>query len=317
MRRTTMPDAGIGWIALATSLLAASTYSTFAKILSPGLSPLSLVFVSECIVLTSVLLSFGAMPMARMFLRLKAREVRWLVVIGLLGGILGPALWFAGLSMTTVVNAGFFGKSQMIFTLVGASLLLGERVGRIHAVAMCTIFAGITIISLKGFTAGLTVQAGDMVIIAGAISFALGDLLLRKFAPDVHPQVTIASRSIIALLTFFALSPFIHHTFVEETLALPAALIPALIGFGFISRFINGFMFYEALERLPVSTISLVSSVDVILSTTVAYAMLGEPVLWYHFLGGGFVILGTVLLEVLGTHRTEKDLELHVRARHR
>jgi drug/metabolite transporter (DMT)-like permease len=308
-----MTDAGVGWIALATSLLAGSTYSVFAKMLSPSFSPLSLVFVSECIVLFSVLFSFGAMPMARMFLSLKAREAKWLALIGLLGGIVGPGLWFLGVSMTTVVNAGFFGKSQMVFSLVGAGLILGERLTRAHVVAMCTILAGISIIALQGFTHGLSVQAGDLVIVAGALSFALGDLLLRRFAPTVHPQITIASRSLTAIAVFLALSPFVHHTFVEQTLALPAILVPALVGFGFISRFINGFMYYEALNRLPITTISLAGSLDVILSTTAAYAMLGEPVRWYHFLGGGFVILGTLLLELLGTHPTEKDLELHLR----
>lgn len=312
-----MTDASIGWLALSTSLLAASTYNVFAKILSPAFSPLSLVFVSECIVLLSVLLSFGAMPIARMFLLLSKRELQWLAVVGVLGGIVGPTLWFTGLSMTSVVSAGFYGKSGMIFTVAGAWLMLGERSSRTHAMAMCTITAGIALIALRGFTEGLSLGYGDLLIIAGSFSFSFGDLVLRKFIPNVHPHATIASRSSLAILAFLVTAPFIHHTFVDEVRIMSSTLLPALIGFGFISRFINGFMYYEALGRLPVSTVSLVGATDVILSTAVAYAMLGEPVLWYHILGGGFVLLGTLLLETLGTHPTKKALEEHMLRKHR
>ena len=312
-----MTDAGIGWLALSTCVLAGATFNSFAKALSPSLSPLSLVFVSELLVLLFVLMSYGAVPIVKTCVRLPRKDALALVAMGCISGLAGPLLWFTGLSITTAVNAGFFGRSEMVFLLVGGTLFLGERVTRAHLLAMSTIAAGIAIISLRGFTAGLHVQAGDLVIIGAAVAFATGSILCRKRLRHIQPHILLGSRSFTAIVGFLTFSLFVPHSLAAEIGALPVALIPALIGFGFISRFINSVAFYEALKRLPISTISFATAIDVILGTVVAWAMLGESIHWFHFLGGGFILLGILLLELLGTHPTEKALEHHVRQRHR
>ncbi len=313
-----MTDAGIGWLALSTSILAGATYNSFAKSLSPALSPLSLVFVSELLVLLFVLTTFGAVPMIRECRNLRGKDAAWLFIIGTINGLIGPGLWFTGLSMTSAVNAGFFGKIEIVFLLVCAAVFLKEKVTRAHIMAMCAILAGITAISLKGFAEGLqTIQAGDIVIIVASLTFATGSVLCRKFATHLKPHMLLGARSLTAILAFLAISPFVPSGLPAELQLFPLALLPALIGFGFISRFINSVAFYEALERLPISTISLSVGIDVVLGTVVAWAMLGEPIAWYHFLGGSFIVLGVVLLELLGTHPTKKALEHHVRQRHR
>lgn len=318
MHRPNWTSAGIGWVALSTSILAGSTYNSFAKILSPALTPLSLVFISELLVLVFVVASFGALPIVRRCFSLTKRDAAWLLIIGMINGLVGPGLWFTGLSMTSAVNAGFFGKIEMIFLLVCASLFLKERITRTHVLAMCTILAGMIVISLKGFTEGLQpIQAGDALIVCAALSFAMGSVLCSKFARHLPPHILLAARSTTAITGFLAISFFIPHTLAAEVQSFPVALIPALIGFGFISRFINSVSFYEALEHLPVSTITLTGAVDVILGTVVAYAILAEPLYWYHLLGGAFLVSGMLILELLGTKRTPKDIEHSVRQRHR
>lgn len=313
-----MTEAGIGWIALSTSILSAATFNSFAKALSPALSPLSLVFVSEVLVLAFVLLTFGAVPIMKTCAKLSRRDAMWLFILGCINGLIGPGLWFSGIALTSAVNASFFGKSEVVFLMAGAALILRERITKAHVLAMCTILAGMTVISLKGFTEGLQqINTGDMLIMGAAVAFATGSVLCRKNVRHLPPHILLGARSTTAVCGFFLISPFVPHTLTAELIALPAILIPALLGFGFISRFINSVAFYEALERLPVSTISLAASIDIVLGTLVAYAMLGEPLHWYHGLGGGFIILGTLLLELVGTHKKEQDLEHHMRQRHR
>lgn len=309
LHRPSFTEAGIGWLALSTSILAGSTFNVFAKLLSVDLSPLSLVFISELLVLTFVVLSFGLVPIVRSFASLNRSQFLKLLAMGLLSGVISPTLWFTGLSMTSAVNASFFGKAEMLFVFLLAGLFLHERITRAHFLAAGSISAGLVIIALRGFSETVTPQVGDMLIILSTVSFALGNCVYSKWLHHIPSHIALCARSTTAVIAFFLVSPFITHSLAAEASAFPLALIPALLGFGFISRFINSVAFYESIERLPMSSISLVGSLDVILSTTVAYAVLGEPIGWYHFLGGGFVILGTLLLELLHEPRSEHAAE--------
>ncbi len=317
LRKAALSGTAIGGIALTLSLVAGSTFSGFAKELGSAFSPLSLLFVSELLTAFFVLFSFGFLPVARTIAKLTKKELRWLLFMGALSGIAGPMLWFTALEYTSAVNAGFFGKTEIIILMVFAHFFLHEQLTQAHKVAITTILAGILIISLRGFTQGLSLYFGDFIIIASTTCYALSNILYRKKVSRVAPHIALFVRSSSAIAAFFLISPFIQHPFIEEVLAFPVALIPALIGFGFVSRFLNSVMYYQAIELLPITTVSLVGSLDVIGATIFAYFYLGEPVLWYQYLGGAFIILGTVLLELLGTHKNKEHLEKHLKHRMR
>lgn len=317
LRKAALSGTAIGGIALALSLASGSTFNAFAKDLRSAFSPLSLLFVSEILTAFFVLFSFGFLPVIKKIVKLKKKELRWLLVMGTLSGIAGPMLWFTALGYTTAVNAGFFGKTEIITLMLFAHFLLGEKLTRAHSAAMITIVTGIVIISLRGFTQGLSLYPGDFIIIAATSCYAFSNILYRKKVSHVAPHIALFMRSSTAIAAFFLISPFIQHPFIEEVLAFPVALIPALIGFGFVSRFLNSVMYYQAIELLPISTVSLVGSLDIIGTTVFAYFYLGEPVVWYQYAGGAFIILGTVLLELLGTHKNKEHLEKHLKHRMR
>ncbi len=270
---------------------------------------MSLVFISEFLVLLFVVFSFGLLPIIRTCMSLGRSNILQLLTIGCLSGIIGPLLWFTGLSNTSAVNANFFGKAEMLFVLFFAWAFLHERLTRPHLLAAASITTGLVIIALHGFTEAIIPRTGDLLIIFATISFAASNSIYSKYLHHVPSHIALCSRSFIAVCSFFLISPFIPHSLYSEMEQFPFALIPALVGFGFISRFINSVAFYESIERLPMSSIALVGSIDVILSTIVTYAMLGEYVGWYHFLGGACIILGTLLLEILHEPRSHHAAE--------
>ncbi len=317
LRRAALSATTIGGIALTLSLISGSTFNAFAKELTTAFSPLSLLFVSELLTAFFVLFSFGILPVIRKLASLKKKELRWLLVMGLLSGIFGPLLWFTALSHTTAVNAGFFGKSEIIILMLSAHFFLKEKLTRAHTVAIGAVLMGIAIISLKGFTQGISFYPGDGIIVVGTACYAFSNILYRKKVSHIAPHIALFLRSSTAITTFFLISPFIQHPFIEEVLAFPVALIPVLIGFGFISRFLNSVMYYQAIDLLPITTVSLIGSLDVIGTTAFSFFYLGESIFWYQYLGGFFVVLGTVLLELLGTHPTPEHLEKHLKHRMR
>lgn len=197
-----------------------------------------------------------------------------------------------------------------------ASLLLKEKITRAHIAAILSVIAGMVIISLRGLTEGVSFHIGDLMVVASVLCYATGNITFRsKLHGVIEPHIALVTRSAVAVTTFFLLLPFIEHPLISELMLFPLALVPVLLIFAFVSRFLNSVTFYMALDRLPVTTVSLVSTLDIIGSIAFAFLYLGEPVFWYHYFGGAFIVLGNILLELLGTHPTQKHLEQHLKQR--
>lgn len=310
-----MSDKATGWISLGISTLSGSTFTAYAKVLTSALSSLSLMFVSEVLTAFFVLFSYGFLPVFRRVLHMHRRDLLWLIAIAFLNGVVGPILLFTGLYYTTAVNAVFYSNIQLVFIVVMAAIVLGEKITSAHYAAIYTIVAGIIIISLHGFTQGLSLQAGDILVIASSFGYASGSVYYRKHLSHIEPHVALLMRSMVAIATFFAVSPFLPHPFITEVSELPPSLIPALLGFAFIGRFLNSVTYYQAIDKLELTTVSLVGSLGIVGSILFAYLYLGEPILWFHYLGGAFILLGTVLLEVVGTHPNDEHLKMHLKQR--
>lgn len=307
----------VGGVALAVCILSGSTFTTFAKLLSSSLSAASLLFVSELLTAFFVLFSFGVVPVFRAFVGVRRQDAVWLIAMAACSGVLGPLLLFSGLSFTTAINANFFGRTDILFLIVLAHVTLREAFTRAHALSLATIAIGIVTISLHGFTEGISLKIGDVLIIGSAFGYALGAIIFRGKLKHIEPHIALFARSSIALTVFFLISPFLHHPFIDEISAMPARLLPALIGFAFLSRFLNSVTYYMALDRLKVSTVTIVGTLDIVCATAFAFLLLGEAVEWYHVLGGICIITGNILFEYLGnhdnTHIHAKQLKHHIR----
>jgi drug/metabolite transporter (DMT)-like permease len=297
-----MTESAIGRASLAVSVICASTFNGFAKSLGSALSAFSLVFVSEVLNFLFILFSFGFLPTVKRILRLQKSELVPLLLIGSLSGIVAPLLWFTGLGMTTAVNASLFGKAEVIFLLLMAHATLGEKIERAHVIALLTIVGGILFVTLRGFSEGIQIQPGDAIIILATLCYGSSNIIYRKFVPHLEPFLPLFTRSVCAISAFFIISSFTRIHVIDELLAFPMELLPPLIGFAFISRFLNSILYYQAIEYVPMSTVSLFSTVDIVGSVLFAYLYLGESIEWYHLVGGALVLLGNVLLTYFKGH---------------
>lgn len=305
----------IGWIALIVCILAAGTYTSFGKVLSGTLSPLTLFFLSESLTGLFVIFSFGLMPVVRSIAALPRKSFVWMLAVGLLSSTAAPLLQFGGLRLSTAVNASFFGSMEPFFMMLLAIVVLNESVRREHFLSALVMLLGMVTIALRGFTEGFSIQNGDMLLVASSLSFAGGSIVFRKYLHHVEPHLVLFARSSVAVLIFFLISPFTRHPLITELYALPLSIIPVLLGFTVISRFLNIFSFYQALDRLPVSVVSLLLNLSVITAIVFAHVFLGEPLFAFHIAGGALILAGSILLELRGLHPTPRHLERHLRQR--
>lgn len=302
----------IGWLALIVMVFSSSTYNAYAKVLTDVLSPLSLVFVSEVLTAFFLLVSFGAVPTLQKLRHVTREMVVPLMLIGVISGVCAPLLWFLGLHYTTAVNASLFGNAEMVFLTLFAFIVMREPFMRLHLFSILTIIAGILVIVFRGFTEPFIFRMGDLLLILSCFAYATGSSIFSKYLHRSDPQIVMLVRSATAITAFIVIAPLIGHPIFTEVQSFPLQFLPALIGFGFLSRFLNVFSFYEALEILPISTVSLSLNFSVIGSIIFAAWYLGESLTMYHIIGGVFILAGGLALEIIGIHPTEKHLEDHL-----
>ena len=229
-----------------------------------------------------------------------------LLILGLCNGLFAPLLFFTGLQYTTAINAELFGRMEMVFLMILAiAILKQEHLTRAHIIASAVMICGIAFVALRGFSQSLMLRPGDPLILLSTFTYACGGIIFKKFLVKLNPEMVIAMRSVIAIAFFLSATPFIEHTIVEELQSFPLALVGVLIGYGLFARFLNLFSFYEAMERLPVFTISLILPVGTLGSIAFAHFYLGEHIAWYHIFGGISIVIGSLIMEI-GSWTLEK-----------
>ncbi|MDD5026279.1 MAG: DMT family transporter [Candidatus Peribacteraceae bacterium] len=295
-RRITWCETSAGWLFLFLMVASSSTTATFAKQLGAVFSPLSMLVLSECMMLLFALLSFGSIPLMRSIWRMDHNTLVLTAIAGMLNGIIAPLLWFYGLERTSVINAQLFGMTEMLFMIAFAVFFASQHLTRSHIVGGSIIITGVAFVSLQGFTSSLTVSRGDIAILLSGILFATGGTIVATSLRKIDSELIIVIRSAVAILCFFLLSPFVSHPFRTELAEFPLTLLPILFGYGFISRFLVIFSYYESIERLPVPTVSLLSTLSIAGSALFAFIILGEAVVWYQIVGAALVITGSAFV---------------------
>ena len=313
--RRHMHSATIGWIALTVMIIAGSTTNAFGKQLTEFFSPLSMIFLSEIMLLLFAVLTFGFFPIVKKFRHVRPALILPLLTAGVLNGIVAPVFWFTGLERTFAVNAQLFGNAETVFLIVFSMLLLHSFPKKSQWLGGGIILCGLVTVALKGFTANVSIASGDALIVFAGGIFGLGGILIRKYLRHLEPQLIIVARSCSAITFFFLLSPFITHPFAAELRTFPLEFLGVLIGYGLISRFLLIFSYYESLEKLPIQTVSLLGTITVGTGLLFSHWYLAEPIVWYQGVGAALIILGAIVVQWGSLRKLERHVAHYLKAR--
>lgn len=280
------------------SLLWAGTYNALAKGLTPYLSPISLLLISETLTALFIVLTYGIVPLLKKFIKLDASTIRIAIGIGLLNSAIAPLLWFSGLARTSAINASMLSSAEILCVIALSALILHERVTRMQIIGAGTVLIGVLIINLTSIDTSLSVHIGDLLILGGAFASGTGAVLFKKYLSHVMPELAIVIRNISGIVAVSILGFFISHSFAQEVAQFPLTKVLLLIAFTFFSRYLNLVFYYEALDRLEATTISLIEIATPFSGLVFAYLILGETVHSYQILGGIFILFGLMLEQV-------------------
>ncbi|MDD5055008.1 MAG: DMT family transporter [Candidatus Peribacteraceae bacterium] len=293
--QTTSHERRLGYILAFGALIWGGTFNALAKGLTPYLSPVALLLISESLTALFIILTFGLVPLYREFKKMDAKSIGLSVLFGLVQSAIVPLLWFNGLARTSAINASILGNADMVFMLVFSWMIFRERVGRLQIIGVIVVILGILIINFSPSGVATGVHIGDALILLGALFTGIGAVFFKKYLSHVMPELAIAIRNVSGIIVVLGVSLFLPYTFMAEVAAFPMEKVLLLLAFAFFSRYLNLMFFYGGLDRLPATTFSFIELGGPLSGLVFASLLLGEQIHSYQLLGGIFIVFGMAL----------------------
>ena len=208
-----------------------------------------------------------------------------------LGGLLaaGYALQTAGLSRTTVSSTGFITGLCVVLTPIIAYLVFRDHVPRAVWVGVALSTFGLAM--LFGIQAGSV--AGDVLVLGGAIAYALQIVLLERYAPHYDPVAFTLVEMLAAFLGFTAIAVARGDLSVPHGWTVWSALLVTGI-------FASAFAFLVqtwAQRRLSASRTALVFAAEPVFAGLFGFALAGDRLGAAGWGGCVLILAGIVVSE--------------------
>lgn len=204
------------------------------------------------------------------------------------------ATWFESVDRTTIAASVTLVQTQPIFVVVGAALLLDERItGRVVAgIALALVgIATMSIEGLLGMTAAPAPLVGNALAVVGAVAaagYVLSGRSIRQRVAVVPYVLVVYSVAAVGLLGSLLAQglPLLGYPAHEWLLFLGMAVGPGLLGHTLINW---------ALEHVESSIVSVSLVGEPVGSALLALVIFGEVPGALTLVGGAIVITGIVL----------------------
>lgn len=112
---------------------------------------------------------------------------RGLTAIAVIGGSVPFLLFFEGLARATSGDAAFIHKTLVVWVALLAVILLRERIGPVHVVAIAILVAGQAALSGVG---GIEFGSGEWMILGATLLWSVETVIAKRVLADV-PAVTV------------------------------------------------------------------------------------------------------------------------------
>src|SRR3989344_4915848 len=200
-------DKGI-YLALAAAII--SGFSIFLNKFAVAAVEQPLVFtaVRNTIVGIFILTILLALKKWKDVKKLRIKEVRYLLLIGIIGGSLPFYLFFTGLSQIPAVNAAIIQKTLIIWVAILAIQFLKEKMSKMQILGVITLFVGNLVVG--GFK-GFSFSKGEFFVLLATILWGVENVIAKKALKNIDADLVTAARmgigSLILLVVAAATSP--------------------------------------------------------------------------------------------------------------
>lgn len=241
-----------------------------------------------------VFLLVGAVALARRKAEGKPMPRRSAVLgaagIGLIGYYLAMVLDFAGLLYVTAQLERLALFTYPIFLIFLGAAFFGMRLTASSLIAALITYLGLAVVFVSDFSlGGPNVTLGTLLVLGAAVSFALYQLMAKRYIGEMGPTLFTSVALSAAAVTTLA-HVFIMRGALDTSMSTHYFMLAA--GIGILATVLPSFFVNAGLARIGAASTAIISNVSPLLTIYFAVVLLGEEFTLPHAIGTALVVGG-------------------------
>lgn len=241
-----------------------------------------------------VFLVVGAVALARRKAEGKPMPRRNAVLgaagIGLIGYYLAMVLDFAGLLYVTAQLERLALFTYPIFLIFLGAAFFGMRLTASSLIAALITYLGLAVVFISDFSlGGANVTLGTLLVLGAAVSFALYQLMAKRYIGEMGPTLFTSVALSAAAVTTLA-HVFIVRGALDTSMSTHYFMLAA--GIGILATVLPSFFVNAGLARIGAASTAIISNVSPLLTIYFAVVLLGEDFTLPHAIGTALVVGG-------------------------
>jgi drug/metabolite transporter (DMT)-like permease len=222
----------------------------------------------------------------------KVATTNWLpgVLVGL-ALFAGYAFQTFGLRYTTPAKAGFITGMSVVLVPLGQAIFLHRMPRRNSIIGVALAAAGLSLLTLQ---ANLSVNSGDLLVLACAVAFAAHILLVGRYAPD-WPPLRLALVQIVTVAVLSSAAALL----LEHPIGWPPGNVWFAAAFtGLLATALAFFVQSRAQQATSPTHTALIFAAEPVFAGLFSFLLIGEVLGPRQFLGSALIVAGMVTAEV-------------------
>lgn len=249
-------------------------------------------FLVATIILVPLMIKVEGIP------SIHKKDFFFLFLQALFGVFLFNVFMLNGLTKTTAIEGGLITSTVPAFTVVLSCLILKEKLTTNLVIGILFAVLGTVIINVYGLLSsvgsGLSSLFGNLLIFGAVISEALFIIFGKFVTQRVSPLAISTFVSFFGSILFlpFALFEGRQFEFKEVTITEWGLVLY----FGIVVTVIAFILMHQGVSKVPASTTGVLTSFLPLSSIILSVVLLGDKILFLHFIGFWFILIAVFFL---------------------
>ncbi len=259
------------------------------------ISPLALTFIRWVIAVTAML-PF-AWPLIRANWPAIRRHRKDIALLGFWGTGLHNAFAYVGLHYTTATNGVILNSSIPVLIILTGWILYRDTITRVQALGVAISMTGVLAVLTGGdpsVLATLTLNRGDLIVLAGMVFWAVYTVLLRLKPAELPGLALLACCGAVGVVLLAPLAAA-ELLFMDGKVDFTPASVAAMLYVGTFPSFIGYIFWNRAVAEVGSNVAGIFIHLMPGFGCLLAWMFLDERIRAFHFAGIALILAGVWL----------------------